>query len=177
METEEAQKYWANFPEAPYSDSFKVVDADGYEHLMTIRGWTGGSLLKSIEAAKKALAEGGYVPAGKPRAQTTQEPERVAVGANGDPLPPIKSFVAEKLSVSFSDGKYYYKVIGGNFTKYGVTVWPEPLIAAGLGVNDDGTPAWGNPPNPPSIQGWKAEYIEFEKNGKKQMKVTRLLKP
>lgn len=97
------------------------------------------------------------------------DPMRVAVGESGDPLPPVKSFIAEKLSVSTSEGKTFFKVKGGNFTQYGVPVWPEVLNPAGIVITD--------PANPPSIQGWKAEYIEYEKNGKKQMKVTRLLKP
>lgn len=103
---------------------------------------------------------------------------RQAIDGNGNPEPEIKSFIVERLSVEMRDGKFHYKVLGKPFTQYGVTAWPEVLIAAALGVNPDGSPAWGNPPTPPNIAGWTAEYIE-KLNDKGKMvpaKVTRLLK-
>jgi hypothetical protein len=95
---------------------------------------------------------------------------RQPIDDSGNELPTIKSFTADRLSVEFKDGKFYYKVIGAPFTKYGVNVWGEVLEACGITVDH------ANPNNPPNIAGWKAEYIEKESNGKMvPAKVTRLL--
>ena len=42
------------------------------------------------------------------------------------------SFEAESLVGSTSEGKTYWKVRGGMFKKFGVTIWPEVLKAAGF---------------------------------------------
>jgi hypothetical protein len=98
------------------------------------------------------------------------EPVRVPVSDSGNELPEVNTFVAEKLDVSLHNGKYYFKVIGGKFTKYGVTVWDEVLKAAGLQID------MSNPTNLPNIEGWRADYITKEKDGKTVPdKVTRLL--
>jgi hypothetical protein len=59
---DEARKYFDGFPEAPYSDSFKWVDANGFEHLSTVRSWTGGTLLSGIEKATAAITSKGGKP-------------------------------------------------------------------------------------------------------------------
>lgn len=92
---------------------------------------------------------------------------RVPIDDSGNEQPEVKTFTADKLSVSMHDGKYYYKVVGKPFTQYGVPVWNEVLEAAKLDVSD--------PNNLPHIAGWRADYIEQMKDGKKRMKVTRLL--
>jgi hypothetical protein len=86
---------------------------------------------------------------------------------SGSELPQIKSFVAEKLSVKMEDGKYFYKVMGGQFSQWGISVWPEVLLNCKVNITD--------PANPPLIAGWTAEYTETQKDGKTRRKVTRLL--
>lgn len=54
--TEAVKKYYEGFPEAPFSDSFKWIDADGFEHLSTVRAWTGSNLLAGISKTKLAIA-------------------------------------------------------------------------------------------------------------------------
>jgi hypothetical protein len=167
---EQAKAYWQGFPEAPFSDTFKWIDSEGYEHMMTVRGWSGGKVIESVQKAEAKIAELGGMAPTKQRVPVSNEPVRVAIDDSGKELPQIKNFIAEKLSFSNVDGKVYWKVKGGVFTQYGVTVWPETLKAAGLDISE-GKPA-------PDVNGWIAEFIEYEKDGKmKPQKVTRLLPP
>ena len=96
------------------------------------------------------------------------EPKYTPVDDTGSELPPINRFIVERLSVKLEDGKFFYKVMGGNFTQYGISVWPEVLQAAKLPT---GTVEM------PSINGWTAEYAEQQKDGHTRRKVTRLLPP
>jgi len=41
-------------------------------------------------------------------------------------------FMGDEISVELKDDTLYYKIKGGQFTKYGVRVWPEVLTAAGI---------------------------------------------
>ena len=75
------------------------------------------------------------------------------------------TFPAGTLSATITDGKTYWKVKGGRFGKWGVTIWPEILDAAGFDALDPGTPY--------NLSGWTAEYVE--KDGKPD-KVVRLYK-
>lgn len=63
-----------------------------------------------------------------------------------------ESFIASSLSADVLDGKSYWKIRGGRFKKHGIRVWPEVLEAAGLAADL-------NPLSPPSVAGWKAEFI------------------
>lgn len=58
------QDYWRGFPEAPFSDTFKWVDADGFEHMTTVRGWGDKSLSEGITKAKALIEYNGGKPAG-----------------------------------------------------------------------------------------------------------------
>lgn len=58
------QDYWRGFPEAPFSDSFRWVDADGFEHLTTVRGWGDKSLSEGISKAKVLIQYNGGKPTG-----------------------------------------------------------------------------------------------------------------
>lgn len=77
-------------------------------------------------------------------------------------------FTAEKLVVDMHDGKFFFKVLGGKFTKFGINVWDEVLKAAGIKID------MNNPQNVPNINGWRADYIEEVKDSKTRRKVTRL---
>lgn len=175
---DKAREYWNGFPEAPYSDSFKWVDTNGFEHLSTVRAWTGGTLLSGIERITTAIFERGGVPAGQYRAtvpsgNNSPEPVRTPIDDNGNALPDVKSAVAGRLSWEVHDGKTSYKVLDAVFpagekgTKYGITVWPEVLKAAGLTM-EQGQPV-------PNISGWRVDYICNDKGY--PAKVIRLLPP
>lgn len=43
-------------------------------------------------------------------------------------------FMTVKLICTITNNKKYFKVTGGNWVKYGVTVWDEVLVAAGIPV-------------------------------------------
>jgi hypothetical protein len=60
------QEYWKDFPEAPFSDTFKWIDADGFEHMTTVRGWTDKSLNEGITRAKGMIDYNGGKPSGRP---------------------------------------------------------------------------------------------------------------
>jgi len=66
MNIKELQEFWKGFPESPFSDTFKWIDAEGYEHMLTIRGWSGDAVLESVAKAKERIAElGGIAPANR----------------------------------------------------------------------------------------------------------------
>jgi hypothetical protein len=99
------------------------------------------------------------------------EPRYQDIDDGGSDLPPVNSFIAEKLSVSYHDGKFYTKVMGGKWSQYGITIWDEVLEKAGIKIDVS------NPQNVPSINGWRADYVEEIKDGKTRRKITRLLPP
>lgn len=78
-------------------------------------------------------------------------------------------FVAEKMTATVNDGKAYWKVRGGVFSKFGVTVWPEVLSAAGF------DPEAMNPMTIYDLTGWTAVYILNEEGN--AQKVVQLLPP
>ena len=136
-------------------------------------GATTEKITKTVRAnieAYKLLRQEFPRQLAQPQKQQTHvgppEPEYVPVDDGGYNLPPVQRFTAEKLSVRMEDGKFFYKVMGGNFTQYGISVWPEVLQAANLPTDTA---------NMPSINGWIAEYTETQKDGKTRRKVTRLL--
>jgi len=69
----------------------------------------------------EATGKGVIPPSVKPQA---------AVAPQGE-----QSFAAATLVGSVTAGKSYWKVLGGQFTKFGVTVWPEVLQASGFDLN------------------------------------------
>lgn len=136
-----------------------LLDLDHFLRHMKEKGWNFDGVKPTVSTSPETIPT---VPS---------EPVRQPIDDNGNDLPEIKCFTADKLSVTMKDDKYYYKVIGGVFRQYGVTVWPEVLAAAGLDVSP-GQPV-------PNIAGWRADYIEEpgKEPGKKRMKITRLLPP
>lgn len=71
----------------------------------------------------------------------------------------------ETLSGSVTDGKEYWKIKGGKWSKHGVTIWPEVLQAAGIGTE---------PGKTYNLAGWRA-HVLLKPDGNPQ-KVTRLEK-
>ena len=113
----------------------------------------------------------------KPPERAKAAGEQIPENSDKSAAPPIKAydaaetkaktatFPASSLAATITDGKTYWKVKGGRFGKWGVTIWPETLDAAGFGALD--------PIRPYDLSGWTAEYIE--KEGKPD-KVVRLYK-
>lgn len=113
-------------------------------------------LNSAIMATKHVTARGGVAkdlrdkysaPAAKlPEVPTATLPEPtpvdtiIATVAQNDPTlnPPApataETFPTEKLAVTISNNKKYFKIKGGPWAKYGVTVWDEVLVAAGIPV-------------------------------------------
>lgn len=60
-----------------------------------------------------------------------EEPVRVDV----EEKPNVDIFDTKKLVVSINAGKMYFKVKGGRWMPYGVTVWDEVLVSAGIPVH------------------------------------------
>lgn len=82
---------------------------------------------------------------------------------------PTQSFTAESLSATMDKGKTYWKVQGGMFSKFGVTVWPEVLAGAGFETEQM------NPAKVYDLTGYTAVYV-LNEEGKAQ-KVIQLIPP
>lgn len=70
-----------------------------------------------LEAEIHAMREGLTIAATRPAQEIT---------SNGE------NFTAVKIEREKRKGIYYYKMLGGRYTKHGVTIWPEVLEALGL---------------------------------------------
>jgi len=86
-----AREYFSSFPEAPVSDTLKWIDSDGYEHLLTIRGYSVSSVMKVIAETRLAIAEQGGKPPSKnlaPAAPAPQpdKPAQIALEEGNKPL-------------------------------------------------------------------------------------------
>ena len=154
-------------------NAFLDVDLGGETFKLQITARYGASAEKisaTTNALISALAKLREEHPKPEKSIPTPEPVRVNVDTTGNEQPEVKTFTADKLSVSMSDGKYYFKVVGKPFTQYGIPIWEEALKACNIDV----TP--GQPV--PDVAGWRADYVEYQsKDGKKRMKVTRLLPP
>jgi hypothetical protein len=148
------QEYYKGFPEAPFSDTFKWTDADGYEHMITCRSWSENSLLQAVDKAKKQIKEREGVPANSKSAVAPAPPS-----SDGS-----KAFTADSMEITIKGEKTYCKVKGNPFTQYGVNVWQEVLQAAGLVTKHVEEL---DPRNPPDVSGWVCFYTEKQlENGK-----------
>ena len=114
--------------EAPSSINFKGKTSKGWEIMVTLRDESEVDLLQRFRLFAGILLENGIEPTGKTNGTSpngapppTTPAQVVADTAETD------TFAAEKLVCSVNDGKTYYKIQGGPFTKWGVTVWPETV--------------------------------------------------
>lgn len=82
------QEYWQGFPEAPFSDTFKWVDADGFEHMTTVRGWGDKSLSEGITKAKALIQYNGGKPANSRAPMPTPENDKIQLRTE-DGLPVV----------------------------------------------------------------------------------------
>lgn len=113
-----------SLPEAPTSATVKVVHQEtGFEWLFTVRGVNANRLLSELVQFGDKLSQAGFVPASAPRQPASQE------SPQGDLF-----FEAIELVGSVHEGKAYWKIKGGQFSKFGVTIWPEVLGPTGFDV-------------------------------------------
>lgn len=136
-------------PEALASLSARVVDpTTQIEWLVTVRD--GGParlclLISAMPVINESLAGQGlialdaYVDGRRAERQGEKALPSPAVSTSSNQLPSdALTFKAETLTKSTDGDKTYYKVKevkGGQFSRYGVTVWPEVLVAAGFDLD------------------------------------------
>ena len=156
--------------EAPSSINFKGTSSKGWEIMFTLRSESEAELLDRFRIFAGILLENGIEPTGK-----TTAPPAVTAPNGVPPTTPAQvvateseteTFAASSLVCSINDGKTYYKVQGGPFTKFGVTVWPE-TIATVLDLDQlDPTQTY-------DLTGYTATYLRVDGKPKK---VTALIK-
>jgi hypothetical protein len=157
--------------EAPSSINFKGKTSVGWEIMVTLRDESEAMLLDRFRIFAGILLENGIEPTGK----TTAPPAVTAPNGAPPPATPAEvvateseteTFAAETLVCSVMDGKTYYKVRGGPFTKFGVTVWPE-TIATVFDVDQlDPTQTY-------SLAGYSATYLRVDGKPKKVTALTK----
>ncbi len=100
---------------------------------------------------------------GQAKAAPAERTEPISAGAE-------KSFPVESFSLAAGGEHPRWTIKGGNFKKFGVTCWPEVLVAAGVMEHLD--PMKDNKPK----GNWVAYYIERENEDGKQVpdKVVRV---
>ncbi len=142
--TEEEKQVLA---EAPASLNFRCYTAKGYELQVTLRDMSEFALMERLKKFWDKLDDLHITP--KPAASQPAAPaaaahiEKAIAEVTGGTLPPpaaksapqpaqaqLLEFAAETLEGSMNKGKVYWKVKGGQYNKYGVTVWPEVLATA-----------------------------------------------
>lgn len=164
----ERQLAQAPTPEAVYAFNTNLVSGRGRGQwtMRARQGEDGANFIFRVEAMLEKLSERGWgdntpqVPSGQ-LAQPAENP------VSGTPLDNNSQvFDAETLSAETKEGKTYWKVKGGQWTKFGVTVWGEVLMQAGFHSLD--------PMKPYDLHGWRATCA-LNENGKPN-KVTRLEK-
>lgn len=128
-------------------------------HTINSDGWHIDFELKPHQQPKPALdwlASNGYQPtptAVVAPSSASVAPEETAVG----------TFAAEQMTATLVDGKTYWKVKGGQFQKFGVSIWPEALEASGFNPDEL------DPTKPVDLVGYTAHYITKENGQPKKI--------
>ena len=161
----------AKLAEAPASINFYGVTGKGWNIQITLRDADEYNLMERFGKLTVWLDEHHVTPKpvgaqpGAPKAEPAPaqpEAEKANLGiGHYDGI-----FDANELTCKIEDGQTYWKVRGGQFTKYGITVWPEVFKATGLEFDPMKAPY--------SLAGWKAAYIVGDEG--KPKKVIALLK-
>lgn len=164
----ESQIIWAQF-----------IGGRPYQLRTTIKGNpTRAEILKHVEAAvdmvKVMDAQGDLPGAAKTASAMTtpapvenkvkadpttgeiipEQPRYEDVNPQGDAWP---SIMITSTEVSVQKGKVCLKVKGGDYTAFGIPLWPEVAIEEGL-VPDEETYNHLDIHNPPDLRGWVAFY-------------------
>lgn len=130
-------------PEAPTSATVKAVDpATQMEWLLTFRYHDEDKLIEAVRRVSGKLSTLGvigfdaYVDSRRAeRAETKALPAQAQVQPKSPAPVDALTFKAETLEITIKGDKTYYKVKGGKFAKFGVTIWPEVLQAAGFDLD------------------------------------------
>jgi len=101
------QDYWKGFPEAPTSDTFKWVDGAGFEHMTTIRAWSGKLLYEQVAGFVGIVLNTGGKPAGFAPAPTNKIPARDETGVEI-----VDGNTGEPVMTNLPDGVHLYTVSG-----------------------------------------------------------------
>jgi hypothetical protein len=110
-----------DLPEAPASINFRF-SYKGYEPTLTLRDFNGLTLLSKLDAALKKLEAMGAVAPGAAATSLVFEATKLAASV----LPDAET----------DEVKTYWKVKGGSYRKFGVSIWPEALEEAGFVVEE-----------------------------------------
>ena len=128
-------------PEAPASVNFKGVTKGGFICQWTLRDDDEDVLLEKQILFMNKLSEGGvhpYPATRQPEGNGSPPPASVPPPAS-DPPPQTQEdlfFEAESMAATTESGKApRWKVKGGKYMEWGVTIWPEVLEAAGFDPN------------------------------------------
>lgn len=167
-ETKPEQSYHYQTDQQVSVNAYFDTEVGGETVRFQITNRYGASTEKIVRTVKAAIEAYAALRAEFPRNIPAPEPKRVDIDDNGNDLPQVNTFTASRLSISVTDGKTSYRVHGGQFEKWGVSIYEEALKATGLDVS--------NPATPPNINGWRADWVEYTAgNGKQYKKITRLL--
>ena len=122
----------SSMSEAPASINFRVTTAKGYDLMVTLRSDVSEvDLLERFKNFVGVLEDHGATAVGR-----TTAPPAVTAPNGVPPTTPAQvvateseteTFAASSLVCSINDGKTYFKIQGGPFTKFGVTVWSEVI--------------------------------------------------
>ena len=178
----------------PHSMTVTAIDTDGFGWLICVRSVSVNELFEDAREVKERITKYGWHGTNKsmsplPQKETEtketeteittpvmQTKEEIIEPKIVQPEEKIKeqetekrdalTFMAESLVATVHEGKAYFKCRGGRFSKFGVTIWPEVLEAAGLKNLD--------PMKIYDMHGYTAEYVVKE-DGKSD-KIIRLTK-
>ena len=157
--------------EARSSLNFFGITRKGWNVQFTLRDDDEAALMDRFAAFVLKLEESHVVPKPVGQQATTPPPaipvkSQEAPGAAQSAPPTVSTpptaaahpdgpltFQAVDMVGSTSQGKTYWKVRGGQFTKFGVTIWPETLKAAGFDMDAL------DPAEVYDLTGYKAFYI------------------
>ena len=162
-----------DYPEAPASINFYVVDRDGFNYQITLRDAKEAVLMRRTGELKKWLIEKKFLPKAvglQPEASvspnTAELPPMDLPFAESPPPPttPLEDlfFDAVSMAATVESGKEpRWKVKGGKYMEWGVTIWPEVLEAAGMKDLD--------PSQVYNLEGYTAYYEPNEKGNPKKV--------
>lgn len=177
--------------EAPLSATARLVDRNGVEWLITVRAGADGKAFVAFldvlgAAGSHALAHGfgltGARPVPPPTPAPAVAPAPAATPAAAAPASPPpaahtaaqpahpangeQTYACTELAATITNGRTLWRVKGGSFGQYGVTVWPEVLEAAGLTDLE--------PEKAYDLQGWQATWIADAQGRKKVVRLAQL---
>jgi len=123
--------------EAPASVNFRAYTKTGWQLQITLRDDSESNLLERMGNTIAAITERGMTPNSNNGSSTTSATQQPAQLQPATIAPVLHngfadfSFNAEILRVSVDGGKKRFKVLGEQFSQYGIVIYDEILKAAG----------------------------------------------